>query len=229
MSLTLDLADASSLAWAQQRIAAEHYLHTPVDPRCRPLAYIVHHHATWGAAAAAGPRAIGILIFGRPEATRCYAGALTYGSQDDVQAGRAQFDRWEVINLARVWLHPLFQREGRYHIPNLATWAIGQALRRVVVDYLLTYPPCFLDEPWRLRVCLSYCDTRRHRGTIYRAAGFRCARSNGDGIETWMRPLRGLQGHERQHIEHASAHSPRSRSHRARRAAGAVQQATLIL
>jgi hypothetical protein len=81
--ITLDLiADRAGLDWAQRRITAEHYLHAPIDPRCRPLVYIAHHHATWGAAAAAGPRAIAILIFGRPEAQRCYTGGLTYGSQD---------------------------------------------------------------------------------------------------------------------------------------------------
>ena len=32
---------------------------------------------------------------------------------------------------------------------------------------------------------LSYCDTRSHKGTIYRAAGFALSRTNERGIETY--------------------------------------------
>jgi hypothetical protein len=239
-NITLDLMTTrQGVRWAQDRITAEHYLHAPVDSRCRPLIYLAHHQATWGAAAAAGPRCIAILIFGRPEATRCYDGALTYGSQADVRAGRAQFDRWEVINLARVWVHRYFQKGGHYYHPDeglpgyvdrrgvwrstLASSLVEMALDRVRLDYLLHYPPCYLDEPYELRACLSYCDTRLHKGTIYRAAGFQRARVNDDGIETWYRPLRGLQGHERKQVEHIAEQSPRSRRYRSQRAAGAVQ------
>jgi hypothetical protein len=41
---------------------------------------------------------------------------------------------------------------------------------------------------FELRAVLSYCDTRIHRGTIYRAAGFQLARTNKAGIETWWTP-----------------------------------------
>lgn len=226
--LTLDLVtDRAESRWAQQLITDRHYLRTPVDARCRPLIYLLHYHYSAGAHAAAGPRVVGCLIFGRPEASRCYAGELTYGSQADVRTGRAQFDRWEVVNLARVWLHPTIQQGGLDYVPNAATWVIGQALRRVVVDYLLTYPPCFLDQPWKLRMCLSYCDTRKHRGTIYRAAGFQLVRTNAGGIETWARPLRGLQGHERVQIERRSAQSPRSKRYRSQRAAQVHQEVLL--
>ncbi len=207
MTLCLELANNIALEWAQRQVAACHYLHTPVDSRCSVLAYLVLLR---------GER-VGCLIFGRPEATRCYQGGLTYGSQEDVRNGRATLDRWEVINLARIWLDPRIQQGGAWHVPNAATEAVGAALKRIVVDYLTLYPPCFLDEPWRLRVCLSYCDTRVHRGTIYRAAGFRLARTNTNGIETWMRPLRSLQGHERKLIERISEQHQRSRLHRSRR------------
>src|SRR5690349_17654027 len=108
----LTVADESGLDWAQQQVAAHHYLHTPVDSRCAPLAYEVWINAD--------PKIYGIigyLIFGRPEATRCYDGKLTYGSLKDVRSGRAQYDRWEILNLARVWLHPRTQQPGQglYH------------------------------------------------------------------------------------------------------------------
>lgn len=240
--LSLDAQDAAGLAWCQRMVTEHHYLHAPVDPRCRPLAYIVHHQASWGAAAAAGPRAIGILIFGRPEATRCYQGGLTYGSQADVAAGRAQFDRWEVLNLARVWFHPRFQAGGLYcsaddGLPGytdrrgvwrstLASTAISWALARINADYLTARPPVFVEEPYAIRAVLSYCDTRQHRGTIYRAAGFRLGRTNEDGIETWwtdaVTPLTQAQD---THIRSLAAKSPRSIAKRAQRGAGATQEA----
>jgi hypothetical protein len=178
------------------------------------LGYVVMHD---------GERA-GCLLFGRPEATRCYQGELTYGSQADVSSGRARFDRWEVINLARVWLTPESQGPGGWGTGWLATWAIGQALRHIVVDYLHEFPPCFLNEPWKLKTCLSYCDTRIHSGALYKAAGFRLARTNEQGIQTWYRPLRGLQGSERKAIEKQAEQSYRSRVYRSQRAVAATQE-----
>lgn len=214
MTVRLELADDSALAWAQAQVSAHHYLHTPVDARCSVMGYVLM----------LGEERLGCLLFGRTESTRCYQGDLTYGSQADVSSKRARFDRWEIVNLARVWLDPSCASWGHGW---LVTWAIGQALRRVVVDYLHEYPPCFLDEPWRLRVCLSYCDTRIHQGTIYRAAGFKLARTNEDGIQTWYRPLRGLQGHERKLIEKHCQQSYRSRVYRSQRAVQAVQEILL--
>lgn len=214
MTIHLELADERALDWAQAQVSAHHYLHAPVDSRCSVLGYIVTDN---------GERA-GCLLFGRPESTRCYQGDLTYGSQADVCSGRARFDRWEIVNLARVWLTPDSQGPGGWGTGWLATWAIGQALKRVVVEYLHEYPPCYIDEPWRLRACLSYCDTRIHSGTVYKAAGFKLARTNERGIQTWYRPLRGLQGAERKAIEKQCAQSYRSRVYRSQRAAQAVQE-----
>ena len=233
--ISIELADTAALAWAQQQITAHHYLHAPVDPRCRPLAYVVWHRARY---VGDFERAIGCLIFGRPEATRCYVGGLTYGSQADVASGRAQFDRWEIINLARVWLHPDVQYGGWMCTPNflpgytdrhgvwrstLASTVVQQALDRVRRDYLLQYPPCFLDAPYQLRACLSYCDTRLHRGTIYRAAGFQLARRNNDGIETYWMPLPALTPSDDAQVRRCAAQHPRSRRYRAQRAAQAEQ------
>jgi hypothetical protein len=116
------------------------------------------------------------------------------------EAGRAEYDRWTILNLARVWLHPSVQRGGAFYSPELlpgytdrrgvwrstlASTVIELALARVGYDYLRTHPPCFPDEPYQIKVVLSYCDTTKHKGTIYRAAGFELARTNERGIETW--------------------------------------------
>lgn len=215
----------SAFAWCQQQVKHHHYLHAPVDPRCRPFAYVVGVDPI---------RPIGCLIFGRPESTRCYTGGLTYGSQDDVHSRRAAFDRWEIINLARVWLSPHVQpggslygaadlpgftdRHGRWR-STLASTAIDMALHRVRFDYLLHYPPCFVEAPYQLRAVLSYCDTNLHRGVIYRASGFSLARRNDRGIETWWKPLPALDSVQDALIRRQSSYDQRAIHFRARRQA----------
>ena len=175
--ISLHLADDRALARAQSTVTAQHYLHTPVDSRCSPLAYEVVLHVAHSEYRA------GVLIFGRPESTRCYDGMLTYGSLKDVETGKAQYDRWEIINLARVWLNPCVQSGGKFYSPDylpgytdrhghwrstLASTVIDLALARIGYDYLRAHPPCFPDEPYQLQICLSYCDLSKHKGTIYR-------------------------------------------------------------
>lgn len=232
--LTLSVADAEGMHWAQQQVCNHHYLRSRVDPRCRPLAYILQRQAWHGADAAAGLRGVGMVIVGRPEATRCYQGALTYGSLADVQVGRAQFDRWEVINIARVWLHPCVQHGGQWCLPDelpgytdrrgvfrstLASTLLKAVLARVGLDYLRAHPPVDCAYPYQLRAALSYCDTRLHRGTIYRAAGFTLARTNERGIETWtttdLATLTADQDAEVRRLAERLARSQRIRAQRA--------------
>lgn len=227
--IALQTADRAGADWAQRQVAEHHYLRAPVDPRCRPLVYTVelHHPQIL-------PERIGCLIFGRPESTRCYQGKLTYGSQADIIACRAQFDRWEVLNLARVWLSPLVQEGGQWCRPSLlpgyidrrglwrstlASTVIGQALARVGYDYLATHPPVDCAYPFQILACLSYCDRRLHRGTIYRAAGFQLARTNERQIETWyttaVAPLSLEQDADIHRMAEVSQRSQRIRGQRA--------------
>lgn len=228
--LHLTLADPRGLAWAQAMVTQHHDLHRPVDVRGRPLADLVRLD---------GER-VGVLIFSRPESTRCYSGDLTYGGLDDVAAGRARYSRWEVLALARVWLSPAVQRGGAAYQPDLlpgftdrrgvwrstlASWCIRSALERVRLDYLLAHPPVWLDEPHPLRVCLSYCDPCYHKGTLYRASGFHLARVARSGLETWMHPLLPLNEAETTRVRVVAEQSGRSRNLRARRAVQVVQEA----
>jgi len=226
--ITIQLADRIGAEWAQRQIAQHHYLRTRVDPRSRPLVYVVelHHPQIL-------PQRVGCLIFGRPEATRCYVGGLTYGSLADVRTGRAAYDRWQVLNLARVWLSPLVQDGGQWCRPSLlpgyvdrrglwrsalASTVIAQALSRVGYDYLAQHPPVDCQYPWMIRAVLSYCDRRRHRGTIYRAAGFRLARTNERQIETWyttaVAPLSPEQDAAIRRLSEVSRRSQRIRGQR---------------
>lgn len=243
--ITLDLADAQGLRWAQDMVARYHYLHTPVDPRCSPVCYLAHYHYQWGMGAAAGPRCVGILIFGRPESTQCFQGGLTYGSAADVASGRAEWERWEILNLARVWVAPCAQAGGSLHNPEsglpgytdrrgvwrstLASDLIGQALARVGYDYLMRRPPVDVAEPYELRRLLSYCDTRVHRGTIYRASGWSLARENESGVQTWCSPpLPHLTEEQDAAVRRASQRDRRARGLRQRREVQAAEQARFL-
>ncbi len=225
-NMWLERSTSKTLAWTQQIVQIHHYLHKPVDSRCRPMAYLVCYQAA-GPDAAAGPRCIGVLIFGRPQAVRCYTGDLTYGSLEDVVQGRAQHSYWEVLNLARVWIHPDFQRGGSHEhaLPGytdrlghfrsvLGSHVLATALEHVRVDYLRQEPPCFTEQPYQIRACLSYCDTRIHKGTLYRTSGFTLARTNDAGIETWHRPLAALSPEHDATIRRLSQQSARARAYR---------------
>lgn len=199
-----------------------HYLHKYPDPRTSHETYSIMVDATLGEA--------GFLVFGRPEATRC---GDWYGGVDDVSAGRCEVTRWQVLNLARVWLFRHYQTGGTFYksgvVPGyvdrhgvfrstLASTALQAAINGIGFDYLMRRPPCFLDEPYEIRWLLSYCDTRLHRGTIYAAAGFEQYRVNGNGIETWRIRVPPLTVAQDAAIREASRANPRSIGYRARRA-----------
>lgn len=205
---------------AQAIVTQHHYLRKPVDARCSIEGYSVH---------LAGGHTVGMFLLGRPQATACYP---WYGSVEDVARGRAACTRWQVLNLARVYFDPCAQLGGSCFRPDLlpgftdrrglfrstlGSTSILAMADRVVLDYLAARPPCFLEEPYELRWLLSYCDTRLHRGVLYRAAGFELFRTNRDGIQTWRLPLRALTAAEDAQVRAASLASPRSIAHRERR------------
>lgn len=223
--VTLTLMSKTTITYAQHVVKEHHYLHTPVDARCSVEGYSVHN----------GLHSIGLLLFGRPEATRC---ADWYGSVDDVLARRCEIargcevTRWQVLNLARVYLEPMYQQGGKYYSPDylpgftdrhglfrstLASTILLAAVERIGADYLMRRTPCFLDEPYAIRWLLSYCDTRLHKGTIYREAGFELYRTNQNGIQTWRIRLPELTIEQHNAIRQASLVNARSNKYRAMR------------
>lgn len=211
--MLLTLATSDDLRWAQRMVTKYHYLHAPVDSRCSVLAYV----------ARLGEDRVGTLLFGRPEATRCYRGGLTYGSLADVASGRAQYSYWSVLNLARVWLDPRIQRGGDWYIPKAASTLIREALERVVVDYLLRYPPVDCSQPYQIERVLSYCDETVHSGYLYRVCRFKRVRVNAAGMATYAKRVRPLTDQERQQVERLSEQHPRSRRYRSQRQVTVVQ------
>lgn len=74
--------------------------------------------------------------------------------------------QWQVLSLARLWLHDNLPR-------NSESCFVGKALRRVQKRWLEIHPPKFPDEPYHVRKVISFCETERFLGTIYKATNFR--------------------------------------------------------
>jgi hypothetical protein len=111
-------------------------------------------------------------------------------------------------------------RRSVWHQPAVES-AVSAVVERLhaagVAPELLARPPCFLDEPYQITHVISYCDTRRHRGTIYRAAGFEQVRVNKDGIATFVKPTPLLSCADDLRIRELAEQSPRSQRYRAER------------
>jgi hypothetical protein len=134
-----------------------------------------------------------------------------------------------------MWLDPAVQPGGRYFGPRrlpgymdrggvfrstLASQTLQQVAQAARLDYLLARSPPFLDEPYQLRYLLSYCDTSRHRGTIYQAAGFELYRRKGGPsgtIDTYRLALPALTEAEDALVRETSRTNPRSQAYRAAR------------
>lgn len=217
--LSLRLADQHGLEYCQNLVSTHHYLRQRVHPLGRPLAYILQVEG----------RNAGCLIFSRPQCTRVLG---WFGHLSDVQAGRCRYSQWEILNLARVYILPEFQRGGQSYRPEilpgftdrkgvwrstLASCSIEMALARVPVDYLLLWPPVYLDQPWELRQAISYCHETRYRCTLYLAASFDLVRRSQNGLRTYARDLRPLTPYERAAILSASKWDQRARRLRAER------------
>lgn len=219
--LTLEPLDAGGMVWAQDTVWRYHYRHSPVLARACPEGWAVRLGALGR---------VGCLLVGRPQATRCKP---WYGSVGGVADGEYEVTRWQVLNLARVWLSPLVQPGGEFHRPEhlpgytdrrgvfrsiLASAALGLLAGCVGAGYLAKRPPVYPDEPYEVRYLLSYSDPAHHKGTIYRAAGWELYRTNGAGLQTWRTALPALTAAEHAAIRAASATCPRARRFRATRA-----------
>ena len=158
-----------------------HYMHRAVHHRSCPFGYLVNYD---GQTIMPDGVPAGFIMFASIHFTR-KAGLFGYADLPT---------KWQVLSLARLWLHPDLQRGGRCYpgsLPGyvdrkgvfrstLATDVIKLALRpgndgmsRVGRDWLQVHPPRYPDEPYHIRIIISYADkTHGHTGAIYRAAGF---------------------------------------------------------
>lgn len=164
--LTVTLGTADQLELCQEIAVGYHYLHRRVDNRAWPMCYLV-----WSER-----RHLGMVMAGIPHATACQG---WWGK-------RAGLTQWQVVDLCRIWLHPdvqaggincnpewvpgYYDRRGQWR-STLATWVIHAVLERVQRDWVALWPPVYPDQPYHIRLAISYSDPKFHRGTIYRLAG----------------------------------------------------------
>jgi hypothetical protein len=129
-----------------------HYMHRPVHRKARPFGWTVRFD---GNSHIADGKPAGFVMFASVHFTRL-TGVFGYPGLPT---------KWQTLSLARLWLHDELPR-------NSETVVIAKTLRLVQARWLEVHPPRWLDQPYHVRVILSYADTRYHNGTIYRAANF---------------------------------------------------------
>jgi hypothetical protein len=168
--ITVSLGNTEDLLFAQKMVTKWHYLARMVDWRARPMAYIV----------SLGDKPafrVGVIMVGIPHATKNkkwwgYPGLIT---------------QWQVVDLCRIWMDPRIQAGGEWcnetlipgfvdrrgvWRPRTASWAIERVLDQVQRDRVSLWPPVYPDQPYHIRLAISYHDPKFHKGTIYRKMGW---------------------------------------------------------
>lgn len=139
--------------WLNQVAKKYHYMHRSVHQRAVPFGWGVIFD---GQEFQPDGHPSGMIMFASIHYTRLsgefgYAGLPT---------------KWQVLSLARLWLHDNLPR-------NSETCVIAKAIKMVQRRWLEVHPPRFADQPYHVLKIISYSDSRYHTGTIYRAANFR--------------------------------------------------------
>ncbi|MCB0190602.1 MAG: hypothetical protein KDJ65_01515 [Anaerolineae bacterium] len=185
MEISIELGDKQDLEWAQETVEQYHYLHRRANCRSRLMVYIVRHRDR---------SPLGLIMVGLPHATKCrgWWGYPGYPTQ------------WQVLDLCRIYLSPIVQFGGALAKPGLvpgfidrndvfrptvASWAIEEVLNKVGRDWVSYSPPVFLDQPYHIRIVISYHDPAYHSGSIYRYAGAQAVYTDKEGS-----PLPGPSG-----------------------------------
>ncbi len=164
-----------------------HYLHKWPDPRSLPFAY---HITIDGRKYAPDGRLNGLLVLKKPQ----------HHKQRDLFGYDDLPTSWQVLDLARVWIHPYWQRKEAGHslcIFSRATSRLWQPTgkgdwrtNRLQLDWLDHHPPVFPALPYHILILLSYCQLAHHDGVGYRAAGFKSIGLSSDGEkEVYVRPF----------------------------------------
>jgi hypothetical protein len=161
--------------WLNVVATEYHYMHRPVHQRAMPFGWAV---GLSGQLHRPDGRPNGFIVYSSIHFTKL-RGEFGYPGLPT---------KWQVLSLARLWLHPDFQKGGALFSPDvvpgffdrkgafqstLATDIIKQSFGLVQSRWLEIHPPRFLDEPYHILKVISYADTEYFSGGIYRAAGFR--------------------------------------------------------
>lgn len=161
MELTVARAQTPGQAVAvKEHCELYHYLHRYPDPRSLPFGYVLHVD---GAERAEDGRLHGLIVMKKPQHLK----------QRKLFGYKGLPTAWQVLDLARVWIHPALQGHVDGHARCVFSQFVSRVIRRVQWDWLDHHPPRYPSEPYHIEVIISYCDLNHHDGTAYRASGFK--------------------------------------------------------
>lgn len=153
--ISIQRATGAHLLEVKAHCEAFHYLGRYPDPRSLPFAYLLVNNGTLHAP---DGRLWGLTVFSKPQHHK-HKGLFGYPDKPTA---------WQVLNLARVWIHGDLQQPGF----NMFSQMVSRCIRRCQFDWLEHHPPPFPDLPYHIELVISYADLRYHTGTAYRASGF---------------------------------------------------------
>jgi hypothetical protein len=155
--------------FVRETVERDHYLHRYPDPRSLPFAYRL---GVDGAMSAGDGRPYGVVVMKK----------LQHHKQHGLFGYPGLPTAWQVLDLARVWVHPELQApywlgtnrkgEPRRNTLNVFSRMVSAVLRRLQLDWLEHHPPVFPELPYHVTLVVSYCELEHHDGTGYRAANF---------------------------------------------------------
>jgi hypothetical protein len=178
MELKVHRAINEKLTEVRERCIADHYLHRWPDARSLPFGYYLEID---GQCNAPDGRLLGVVVMKKPQH---HQHRHLFGYPNLPTA-------WQVLDLARVWVHPSLQRKENGHSLCIFSQMVSRVLRRVQADWLIHHPPRYPDQPYHIEVIISYCDLNHHDGKAYRASGFQWNGYSGDKTkEIYFRKLR---------------------------------------
>lgn len=173
----------------RQHVEEYHYLHKWPDPRSLPFAYRI---TVDGRSEARDGRLYGLLVLKKLQHHK-QRGLFGYGNLPTA---------WQVLDLARVWIHPELQhKQANGHALAVFSRAVSQLwqpvgkpdqrMTRLQADWLAHHPPVYPELPYHIRVLVSYCQLDHHDGTGYKAAGLKSIGYTNDGEkEIYVRHFR---------------------------------------
>lgn len=165
--------------FVRQAVIKEHYLHRWPSPLSMPFGYrLVNEDRV----AAPDGRPWGVVVMKKPQ----------HLAQRELFGYEGLPTHWQVLDLARVWIHPSLQvRRDDGQALCVFSQMVGMVLRRVQWDWLEHHPPVFPELPYHILTIISYCELAHHDGKAYIASGFRPWGMSSDGLkEVYVRQLK---------------------------------------
>lgn len=160
-------------------IEEQHYLHRWPDPRSLPFSYrLIVDDCDF----ASDGLPNGVVVFKKPQ----------HHKQRGLFGYEGLPTAWQVLDMARVWVHPCWQTSfNSHHSICMFTRMVSRAIKRVQWDWLRHHPPRYPHAPYHIERIISYCELAHHEGTAYKAASFSRFGMTADGKkETYVKVLR---------------------------------------